>query len=131
MSLLNLIPGAAPVSAVLSLARRWWKAAAGAVLGAMLCFPLAHCDGVHDERAAAKARARAAADVQAARAAAASEAAAVRRARDAADLQAKFKERSDAIHAGADEAPSGPECRLNRQRMLQHGANPAKLPACR
>lgn len=31
---------------ILTLARTWWKLAAGAALGALLCFPLAQCSGI-------------------------------------------------------------------------------------
>lgn len=37
--------------AILAFARQWWKAAAGLVLGFLLCWPVASCSGRHSEAA--------------------------------------------------------------------------------
>ncbi|MBX3482558.1 hypothetical protein [Phenylobacterium sp.] len=117
--------------AALTFARTWWKAIPGAVVGAALAFPVGHCAGERDAKAdfrAAQAEAALKAEI---RNAAANEAAAVQRAADTARVTASKKGRTDAIRAGADEAPSGPECRLQRRRLLDIGYAPADLPVCR
>ncbi|WP_337186565.1 hypothetical protein [Phenylobacterium sp.] len=109
----------------------WWKAAAGIVAGAALALPVGQCQGAHAARAELKAaQAEAAARAQAANAARVERQAAEREA-DTARNTAAAKGRSDAIHAGPDGPTSGPECRLNRERLLRDGARAADLPPCR
>lgn len=117
--------------AALAFARTWWRAIPGAVVGAAMAFPLGHCAGERDAKAAFRAAQAEAALKAEVRNAAANEAAAVQRAADTARISTAAKGRTDAIRAGADEAPSGPECRLQRRRLLDLGYAPADLPVCR
>lgn len=117
--------------AALTVARTWWKLGAGAILGAALALPVGQCQGrghargeMRTDVAEANARAQAAN-------AALIQAQAAQREADAAKTATAAKGRSDAIHAGPDALPSRPECRLQRQRLLNAGAREADLPACR
>lgn len=103
---------------------------AGAALAILALLWGVYAKGRHDERVA-QAQAIAAANAEAARQNAAILARqAPERTAEAARLDSTAKGRTDAIHAGADEAPSGPECRLNRRRLLDAGAREADLPRC-
>lgn len=133
MNPLALIPGVGPVLAYFA-ANRWARrlaAGAGLLLAVLLLVFGIYQKGRHDERVA-QAQAIAAANARAElRAAAATAAAAGERAADQAAISAAAKGRTDAIHAGPDETPSGPELRLNRERLCAPGAPTADLAACR
>ncbi len=109
----------------------WWKLGAGAVIGAALALPLGQCQGADQERQrqAAKA-AQTAAAAQKANTARVERQAAQREA-DRAHITQAAKGRTDAIEAGPDGPLSGPERRLQCQRLLDLGYAPADLPACR
>lgn len=117
--------------AVFVFARKWWRAAAGVAAGIALALPVGQCQGASAEKARTAARiAEAEARAQAANNALVQAQAAQREA-DAARTATAAKGRTDAIHAGPDGPVSGPECRLNRRRLLDAGAREADLPACR
>lgn len=117
--------------AALTLARSWWKAGLGAVLGAALALPVGQCQGRQTARADYRAAvAEANARAQAANAALL-EKAAQERATDTAKITEAAKGRSDAINAGPDAPTSGPECRLNRKRLLDAGFPERDLAECR
>lgn len=125
-----MIPLAALIPTALGFAKSNWRAIAGAVLGAALALPVGQCQGASAERAKLRADiAEAHARAEAANAALL-ERAGRERAADAAKITAAAKGRSDAIHAGPDARPSGPECRLARKRLLDAGAREADLPVC-
>lgn len=109
----------------------WWKAGLGAVIGAALALPLGQCQGADAERA--RQAAKAAEAVAAAHKANAGriERQAAQREADTAIITQAAKGRTDAIQAGPDGPLSGPECRLQRQRLLDIGYAPADIPACR
>jgi hypothetical protein len=118
--------------AALALGRAWWKAGVGVVIGAALALPVGQCQGANAEKARQKTRDAEAALQAEIRNAAAKEAAAAQRAVDLARVTAAEKGRTDAIRAGADEAPSGPELRLACERLRAQGTAAARLPAvCR
>lgn len=110
--------------------RKWWKTGAGALIGALLAFPLGTCTGAADMKDKMQAQYAREAAAQAQRNAAAIEVAAQQRVKDILANEAKSQERLDAIHSGPDARTSGPECRLNRQRLLHAGIPEAKLPKC-
>lgn len=114
-----------------ALAADWWKAGLGAVIGAALALPLGQCQGADAERT--RQAAKAAEAVAAAHKANAGriERQAAQREADTATITHAAKGRTDAIQAGPDGPLSGPECRLQRQRLLDLGYAPADLPACR
>jgi len=124
-----MIPFATPAS-VLRFGRIWWKLLLGVVIGAGLVLPVGQCQGRDQARmkfrvqiAEADARGRAANAVLL-------EKTAAERIADIAKITATSKGRSDAIHAGPDARPSGPECRLNRRRLLDAGHRDADLAQC-
>jgi hypothetical protein len=126
-----MIPLAIP-GAALALARSWWKAGLGVVIGAALALPVGQCQGANAEKSRQAARNAEAALQAEIRNTAAKEAAAAQRAADLARVTAAEKGRTDAIRAGADEAPSGPELRLACERLRAQGTAAARLPAvCR
>lgn len=85
-------------------------------------FGLGRCEGAREKEAAMEAQALKKGAPAAVRAAES-------RVTDTLQNEARAQERTDAIHAGPDDAVSGPECRLNRERLRQAGV--ANLPACR
>lgn len=126
---------------MIPLAIAWWKskgelikaglsASAGAIVGAALAFPLGQCSGAANEAVKHRAAiAEADARAQAANSALL-EQAALQRAADTAKITEAARGRTDAIDAGPDARTSGPECRLNRQRLLDAGVREADLPKC-
>lgn len=124
--------GVGAIVAGASLLKAWWKPALGAVLGAALALPVGQCQGAHAERARQEAKAAEAALQATIRNDAAKEAAALQRQADQATVSAAEKGRTDAIRAGNDEAPSGPELRLACQRLrAQHVAEHRLPEPCR
>ena len=116
----------------LGLARSNWKAVAGVLLGALLAFNVGSCMGHNKGVKAERSRWQAEAAKLKAKAAEASQKASDQRAQDTLTVTTKAEERTDAIRAGADEAPSGPELRLACSRLRQQGTPDARLPAvCR
>lgn len=116
--------------AAITLARAWWKAGVGAILGAALALPVGQCQGRDHARTESRAKV-AEADARAIAAnAALNERLAADRAADTAKITETAKGRTDAIHAGPDERTSGPQCRADRKRLLNAGAREADLPRC-
>ena len=109
----------------------WWKLGVGMVMGALMCFPLAYCEGKKAAGAQYKA-ARAEANVEAMkRGAAANEKAAEQRAKDATEITAKEKELIDAIESTPDTAPDTVRVKLGCQQLRAQGTDTSTIPACR
>lgn len=119
------IPALGPAKALIA---SWWKAGLGVVLGAALALPVGQCQGRDAERTAGKARAAEAAAAAHKVNTARVQAQAAQREADTARNLNLSKGRTDAIQAGPDGPLSGPECRLQRRRMLDLGYAPADLP---
>lgn len=118
------------LAAVKGLVGKWWKLGAGAILGAALVFPVGQCSGAQNAKAK-QAAAIAQADArEQAKNSKLLEAASRERAADTAKITEEAKGRSNAIRAGEDAPTSGPECRLNRRRLLDAGFREADLPKC-
>lgn len=110
---------------------KWWKLVAGIGLGALLCFPLAHCQGKRDGRAqmqAAIERANVQALEQKARA---DELAANQRLTDTIAVNRQEQELRNAIYATPDSAPDAVRIRLGCERLRRAGQDPTRIPACR
>lgn len=119
--------------AALAFARTWWKAIPGAVVGAALAFPLGHCSGARDAKAAFRAAQAEAALKAEVRNAAANEAAAVQRAADADHTHRTQEELSRADDAAPDSRPSDARraylCARLRDQAARGG--PAIPESCR
>lgn len=116
----------------ITIARAWWKALPGFVLGALIAFPLGQCSG--DARATKRHEdANASAQVKAlTEDARAKETAAAERLNDAADLAEMKGRLTDAVSSAPDSAPGPRRSALNCQRLCEAGARSADLPAgCR
>jgi len=116
--------------AVLGLARSWWKAGAGFVLGAVIAFPLGQCSGSQraEEREQA---ARAVAITEALKTdSAAKEVAAGERLADAAAVADLKQELTDAVTEVADSAPTPSDVALGCARLRAQGTDVSDLPAC-
>lgn len=111
---------------------RWWKLAAGMILGALLCWPVASCQGRKDgrlEMQAAIERANTQALQQKARA---DELAAERRITDVIAVNRQEQELRNAIADTPDSAPDAVRIRLGCERLRAAGTSAAALPAaCR
>lgn len=119
--IMTLLTGLGP--AVTSFGLRWWRGAAGAVLGAFLAFPVGQCSGVQiqkDRQAVAAAKIlklEIRGTVEAAE----------QRGKDAATVAARSEGRLDAIKNQPDTRVSPMRCEYNRKRMLDAGLKP---PPC-
>jgi hypothetical protein len=120
-----------PALDVAALAARWWKAALGLVLGAVLVFPVARCaghaDGVKDEKAAETQRLEAAK----ARNAVAVARSDVQRADDQRDTAKLEEDLRSADDATPDSKPSDARLALACQRLRARSARLADTPECR
>jgi hypothetical protein len=118
--------------AALTLARTWWKAGLGALIGAALALPVGRCQGVDVEKARQRERDRAAAEIQQAKNAAAAQAAAAERETDTAAVTVQEKARNDAIDAAPGGRAPPSSVALGCERLRQQGTRPESLPAvCR
>lgn len=118
--------------AILGLARSWWKAGIGVVIGCVLALPVGRCQGVDMEKARQKERDRAAAEMQAAKNDAAAQAAAAERANDTAAIASHEKGRNDAISSAPPGRAAPSSVALACERLRQQGTRPEALPAaCR
>lgn len=120
----DLLPG-------IALIKTWWKTVLGLIIGAALCWPLAHCEGRKDGRAETRAAFQKAAFDAALRNAAAHQAGADRQRDDQRAIDEREKGLRDAIRDLPDESPDAIRVRLNCERMRR--ADPgAQLPTpCR
>lgn len=110
---------------------QWWKLGLGLILGAMLCFPLAHCQGKRDGRAqmqVAIERANTQALTEKARA---DELAAGQRLTDTIAVNRQEEALRDAIETIPDTAPDAVRIRLGCERLRASGRDTAGIPACR
>lgn len=108
----------------------WWKLGAGVILGGLLVFPVAQCSGAQNAKAKQVAAIAQADAREQSKNSKLLETASRERAADTAKITEEAKGRSDAIRAGEDAPTSGPECRLNRRRLLDAGFTEADLPQC-
>ncbi|RAK68838.1 hypothetical protein [Phenylobacterium kunshanense] len=124
-----MIPLAIPaaLSGAKTLARSWWKAGLGAVVGAALALPVGQCQGASAERARQAAREADAALREAVKDAAIKERLAADRLENTLTIHQQSKERTDAIQAGPDDHVSAAQRRLNCQRLRDAGFSEAKL----
>lgn len=118
---------------ILNFARSWWKAALGIVLGALLCWPVASCQGRKDGRAQmqlAVERANAKALEQSRRADAI---AANQRLTDTIAVNQQERTLRDAIASTPDSAPDAARIALGCERLRRaNRGRSADLPAvCR
>lgn len=125
--------GIAIPAGIVGFASNWWKLIVGVILGAILIYPLAECDGKkagRQEMQLAVERANTVALEQKARADAL---AAAQRITDAVAVSTREKELRDAIASTPDTAPDAVRIRLGCERLLRaNGGNSATLPAvCR
>lgn len=123
-----MIPGTILLSAA-----KWWKLAAGAALGAFLCFPLATCHGEHigAQRAAlalAQANAKALQQQQRADALAANQ-----RITDTLTVNHQEQELRNVIVSTPDSLPDATRIALGCERLRRaYSSHPTSIPAqCR
>jgi hypothetical protein len=109
---------------VISFALSWWKAGAGALVGAALAFPLGQCSGVDIQKDRDKAASIASLQLDAR----AKETAAEQRGQDAATTAARAQGRIDATKNQPDAAPGALRCQFERKRLLDAGVK--NVPAC-
>lgn len=107
---------------LLAFGRSWWKAGAGAVLGAALALPVGQCQGKAQERQAAALRGAEAVAVAQAKNHAASEAAAVQRLDDTLATRQLEQDLSHADDAAPDARPSDARRALLCARMRDQAA---------
>ena len=114
----------------LALAARWWKLAAGLILGFILCWPVASCSGRADGRAQMRQaidRANVAAEQARARADAL---AANQRLTDTIAVSNHERQMIDAVRQGPDSAPDDAARRLGCERLRAANPTAPPVPAC-
>lgn len=116
---------------VATLAARWWKLAVGAVIGALLCFPLAQCSGIKIGENRAALRLEKANSLYLQQKARADDLAAQQRLTDTIAVNQQEEELRDAIASTPDSAPDATRVRLGCERLRRAGQDTAGLPACR
>lgn len=124
-----MIPFAIPaaLAGAKTIAKTWWKAGLGVVIGAALALPVGQCQGASAERARQAAREADAALREAMRDAAIKERLAAARLENTLTIQQQSKERTDAIQAGPDDHVSAAQRRLNCKRLRDAGFSEAQL----
>lgn len=117
--------------AILAFLKANWKAAAGLILGFILCWPVASCSGRADGRAEMRQaidRANVAAEQAKARADAL---AANQRLTDTIAVSTREREMIDAVRQGPDSAPDDAARRLGCARLRAANPTAPPVPACR
>lgn len=119
------------MTALLTLARQWWKLGAGLILGFILCWPVASCSGRHDGRAEmqqALDRANTAALQQKARA---DELAAAQRLVDERATDTLERNLANAVANIPDAVPTARRLARACAQLRSQGLDTANLPQCR
>lgn len=116
---------------LIALARSWWKAVPGFIVGCVLAFPLGQCSGSQAQKKHEQAD-RAVAITEAVKLDAnAKEKSAEERTRDAIAVTDMKDSLTDAIASLPDSVPSARRVALGCQRMLNAGTRVSELPvAC-
>lgn len=110
---------------------RWWKLAAGLVLGALLCWPVASCDGRKVGREEMRAAFQRALADQAQRNAGAQGASADRQVADERAINQMEGDYRDAIQNTVDSAPNDAGRALGCERLRRAYPGAELPPACR
>lgn len=120
-----------PLAAIAPLAAKWWKLAAGLVLGFLLCWPVASCSGRADGRRQMQ-QAIDRANVAFLQIKAQADAVASReRLTDTIAVSTHEREMIDAIRQGPDSAPDDAARRLGCQRLRSANPSAPPVPGCR
>lgn len=116
--------------AILTFAKRWWRALVGALVMFPLAFLLGQCSGAKNERVRVDA-ARAIANVETMKTDGAAQAkAADERVKDTLAITEQQQELTDAVADLPDALPSARRVALACERLRQQGADTATVPAC-
>lgn len=117
---------------MMALALNWWKLVAGLILGALLCFPVAQCQGKREGERAAALRLEQANRRYLDQKARADDLASSQRLTDTIAVNRMERTLRDAIADTPDTAPDAVRVQLGCERLRQSGADSARLPAvCR
>src|SRR5688572_25511329 len=117
--------------AIPALVLKWWKLAAGMILGAALCFPLAQCDGKRIGRQQMQLALEQANTKALKQTAIANERAAEQRLTDTVAVSTREEALLDAIQSTPDSAPDAARIALGCARLRASGQSTAAIPACR